>query len=202
MRARTHRHARRARLIGRRIAGLDAVVLDAPERIAYCVAGRPHTIVVSRGALTALGERELDAVLARERAHLAGRHHLVLGAVRGLAAALPRISLFATGAAEIARLLEMCADDTAARHHGSRALLGGLLASPERNPAPTEALGATGIDVLARADRLAAASPSARGARTGAPLAAATALIALGPVTLALLYHAGVVMCGPMVMGV
>src|SRR5260370_1178978 len=100
-------HARMARLVGRRVLGRDAVVLDAPERVAYCVAGRPHTIVVTSAALAALDERHLDAVLAHERAHLVGRHHLLLALTRSLAAILPTVALFRTGAAEVARLLEM-----------------------------------------------------------------------------------------------
>ncbi|WP_430332286.1 hypothetical protein [Rhodococcus sp. ACT016] len=53
----THGHARTARLVGRPIVGRDAVVLDAPQRAAYCVAGRPHAIVVTSAALDVLDDR-------------------------------------------------------------------------------------------------------------------------------------------------
>ncbi len=46
-RASTHEHARAARLAGRHLDGLEAVVLDAPQRLAYCVPGHPNTIVVT-----------------------------------------------------------------------------------------------------------------------------------------------------------
>lgn len=76
-------------MIGRRIDGVDAVVVDAAERAAYCVAGHPDTVVVTSAALDSLTDRNLQAVLAHERAHLAGRHHHVLAFVRALAVAIP-----------------------------------------------------------------------------------------------------------------
>lgn len=115
MRTHTLRHARTARVIGQRLPGTDAVVVDTADRLAYCVAGRPKTIVITTGALDALVPDQLGAVLAHERAHLIGRHHLLLASVRGLAAAAPWMRLFRDGATEIALLLEMCADDSAAR---------------------------------------------------------------------------------------
>ncbi|MVU77955.1 M48 family metalloprotease [Nocardia sp. ET3-3] len=129
LRARRHtlEHARLARMAGRHHPELDAVVLDVDHPAAYCVAGKPHTIVVSRGVLTALEDHHLDAVLSHERAHLDGRHHLLLTLTRGLATVLPRIDLFTVGASEVARLLEMLADDAAARIHGRATVLQALL---------------------------------------------------------------------------
>ncbi|MFI7676325.1 M56 family metallopeptidase [Actinophytocola sp. NPDC049390] len=197
-RASTHEHARMARLAGRHVAGLEAVVLDAPERAAYCVAGRPHTIVVTSAALDALNEPHLDAVLCHERAHLAGRHHLILAVVRGMAAILPRIELFTTGAAEVARLLEMCADDAAARTHGSRTLLGALLALSDAAPIPRGALGATGVGVLTRAQRLAAPPGPVDRMRARLLLTALSALLVVGPLVTVLLTAAGFAMCDPL----
>ncbi|WP_433594178.1 M56 family metallopeptidase [Nocardia sp. CA-145437] len=137
---RSHRsaleHARMARLAGRHHPELDAVILDVDHPAAYCVAGKPHTIVVSRGVLTALDDHHLEAVLSHERAHLTGRHHLLLSLTRGLATVLPRVDLFTIGAAEVARLLEMLADDAAARIHGRDTVLQALLtmaALPEQS---------------------------------------------------------------------
>ncbi|QHE74239.1 Peptidase M48, Ste24p precursor (plasmid) [Rhodococcus sp. WAY2] len=121
LRTRTHGHANRARLIGRRVRGIDAVVIDNPERAAYCAAGRPHAVVITTAALAALDDRQVQAVLAHERAHLAGHHAQILAVLRVLAASMPGITLFTAGAVEVGRLLEMCADDSAARVHGSRA---------------------------------------------------------------------------------
>jgi Zn-dependent protease with chaperone function len=195
-RVRTYEHADAARIVGRRVAGLDAVVLDTPERAAYCVAGRPGTIVVTSSALEVLDDRHLGAVLAHERAHLDGHHHQILAFTRGLAAILPRITLFTAGAAEIARLLEMCADDAAARRHGHDTLLDALLALTGAAPLPRGALGATGSGLLARAERLAA--PAERGDRWRARLALnAVVLLALsGPLITGALAASGLALCG------
>jgi beta-lactamase regulating signal transducer with metallopeptidase domain len=160
-------------------------------------AGRPHTIVVTRGALEALDRPHLDAVLAHERAHLRGRHHLLLAATRGLAGALPRVGLFTAGAAEIARLLEMCADERAARSHDRHLLLGALLALSGAATLPAGALGATGAGLLDRAERL--AGPPLRGQRARARLllSVALALLPTGPMITALLAANDVAVCYP-----
>jgi Zn-dependent protease with chaperone function len=196
----THEHARMTRLAGRHIAGVEAVVLDAPQRVAYCVPGRPNTIVVTSAAVTALDARHLDAVLSHERAHLAGRHHLILALTRGLATILPRLDLVTIGAVEVAQLLEMCADDAAARTHGPATALGALLALSGAAPIPRGALGATGVGVLARATRLATPPRPAQRIRVHLALAAVSTLLAIGPVLTVLLTASGVAMCGP-VMG-
>ena len=142
-RAQTRSHARTALLVGRAIAGpaadaaaagdaaaglaaipakhdgrARAVVLDDPRPAAYCAAGRPAAIVVTSGALAVLDPPQLRAVLAHESAHLAHGHHALATVTRGLAAAFPGVPLFARGAAEVARLAEMSADDTAVRTSG------------------------------------------------------------------------------------
>jgi Zn-dependent protease with chaperone function len=193
-RAHSHGHAERAWLIGRRIDGVDAVVVDAPERAAYCVAGRPNAIVVTSAALDALTDRHLQAVLAHERAHLAGRHHYVLAFARALAAAIPWVTLFSKGAREIARLLEISADDAAARSHGSQTLLDALLALSSGAPIPHGAVGAAGTDVLARAEHLAELGGKSPWT-AGLLLTATTLLIAGGPLTLATLTAAGGMWC-------
>jgi Zn-dependent protease with chaperone function len=196
-RARAHSrgHAERAWLIGRRIEGVDAIVVDAPERAAYCVAGRPNAIVVTSAALDALIDRHLQAVLAHERAHLAGRHHFVLAFARALAAAIPWLPLFSKGAREITRLLEISADDAAARSHGSQTLLDALLALSAGASLPHGAVGAAGTDVLARAEHLAAPSAARNQWTTGLLLTATTLLIAGGPLIPAALPAASAMWC-------
>lgn len=156
-RARAHAHARMAQMVGRRFSDLDAVVIDSDERAAYCTAGRERSVVITRGALAVLDPRQLAAVLAHERAHLGGRHSVVLDLVHSVAAALPGIPLFRVGAVEIGHLFEMRADDVAVREQGRRALLGGLLALG-RHPAPEDTLGAGG-EVAVRAARLVGPPP-------------------------------------------
>lgn len=74
-------------------------------------------------------------------------------ALRGLGVVFPRLTLMTAGAAEVSRLLEMCADDAAVRRYGHRALLTGLMALA--GAAPAGALGAADVAVLSRAERLA-----------------------------------------------
>jgi Zn-dependent protease with chaperone function len=158
--ARTRMHAQAARLAGRELAGTGAVVLDHPRPAAYCVAGRPAAIVVTSGALGVLDEAQLAAVLAHERAHLASRHHLLVLVTRGLAATFPRVPLFTTGSAEVARLAELAADDTAARSASRHDLVAALLAIatgtavPGAAPTARGALAAAACAVPARVQRL------------------------------------------------
>ena len=104
------------------------VVLDDPRPAAYCVAGRPAAIVITSGALALLEPPQLRAILAHERAHLAHGHAALATVTRGLTAAFPGIPLFSAGRAEVERLTEMSADDTAARSAGRPTLAAALLA--------------------------------------------------------------------------
>jgi Zn-dependent protease with chaperone function len=194
MRCRAHQHAHDVRLVGHRTDDSDVVVIDAPRPAAYCVSGRPPAIVVTTAALSALDEPQLAAVLAHERAHLAGHHPTVMTCLRGLATVFPRVTLMAEGAHHVSRLLEMCADDAAARRHGSRALLSGLIALCSCGPA--EALGAADVAVLARANRLAAAPAQLVRTRTQAALISAVAILGSGPVIIAALAASGALLCG------
>jgi len=71
--------------------------------------------VISSAALEALTPDQLAAVMAHERAHLRGHHHLVLAGARSLQRAFPRVPLFAAAPTELAALVEMVADDRAGR---------------------------------------------------------------------------------------
>ena len=155
LRSRSREHANEVLLVGRRTTRPGVVVVDAQRSAAYCVSGRPPAIVVTSAAWSSLVRSELAAVLAHEQAHIAGRHHQILMMLRAMAAALP-LPLMQQGAHAVAELLEMCADDAAARRHGVNPILGGLLAMAEpRHPVPAEGLAAAGTAVAARAMRLA-----------------------------------------------
>jgi Zn-dependent protease with chaperone function len=181
-------------MVGRRTAERDVVILDAAEPAAYCVSGRPPAIVVTTAALGALDDRQLDAVVAHERAHLAGHHPHVVAALRSLAAAFPRLALITDGAQQVSRLLEMCADDVAARRHGRGALLSGLLALS--GVAPAGALGAADIAVLARAERLTAPRAQLARVRSQAALTSTVTAMVAGPLISVALAASGVLMCG------
>ena len=158
-----------------------AFVLDATRPAAYCVPGRPPAIVLTTGALAVLDPEQLTAVLAHERAHLAGRHHLLLAVTRSLAAVAPAVPLFARGSGEVTRLAEMRADDVAARHGARRTLLAALLtmgADAAVVQAPAAWLAATGGVVAARVRRLADPPAPARWLCHGLALTALTLAIA------------------------
>jgi Zn-dependent protease with chaperone function len=157
----------------------DAVVLDAPQPIAYCVPGRPATIVLSSGALDVLDPAQLAAVLAHERAHLAGRHHLLITLTRGLGASFPAVPLFTQGPQEVARLAEMCADDAAARHSGRPTLIAALLAMGTGSAVPVAALAAASCAITARLQRLLEPPGRSRRASYGLALVIVTLLLAL-----------------------
>jgi Zn-dependent protease with chaperone function len=180
----TRSHAEAAFLTGRHV-GPSTVVLDVPQRAAYCVP--PGIIVVTSGALGILAPAQLDAVLAHERAHLAGRHHLLLALTRGLAATFPAVPVFTRGQAEIARLAEMAADDTAVARAGRRPLIEALVAMGTGTAVPARALGAASYAVAARVERL--LEPADRGSlaryRTGL-VAALVVLPALSALVFAL----------------
>jgi Zn-dependent protease with chaperone function/uncharacterized membrane protein len=179
MRSRAHEHARAVRLVGHHTGEADVVMVEAAKPAAYCVAGRPAAIVVTSAARAALDDRQMAAVLAHERAHLAGHHAVIVSTLRALAAAFPRLSLITEGARQVARLLEMCADDVAARRHSSRALLSGLVALTAA--APAEAMSAADLAVLARAERLAAPPQASVKVKTRAALASVIAIMAAAP---------------------
>ena len=54
-------------------------------------AGRP--VVLTSAAVEALDDTQLAAVLAHERAHQRGRHHLLVSLAGSLAAAFPRVPM-------------------------------------------------------------------------------------------------------------
>ena len=194
MRNQTHGHASAVHLVGRRQTGLDAVVIDAPEPAAYCIAGRPHAVVITSAALATLTKPQLEAILAHERAHLDGRHPEIVAVARSLAKTFPGLRLMTEGAHHISRLLEMCADDAAAREHGRQPILDGILALTGATPVPSGAMGAAGVAVLARAERLADARDAGFG--RSALTAAVIAMTAGGPLAALLLAASGTLMCG------
>ncbi len=185
------RHAQTARLVGVPEPALGAVVLDHPQPHAYCVAGRHPTVVLTTGALQALDPGQLEAVLAHERAHLAGHHHVLLAMARIGRQVLPFMPLLRDADAQVARLVELHADDAAARAH-DRGLLAAALVVLATGASPAPALAAAATDVLQRVHRLLGpAEPLSRVRRqllrgTAAALALSPVLLAVAPAVVAL----------------
>ncbi|WP_431676757.1 M56 family metallopeptidase [Kitasatospora sp. KL5] len=127
----------------RTVAGLpvdgDTVVVHDPTPEAFALPGRPGRVVVTSGMLDALGPQEQRALIAHERAHLAGRHHVLSRTVHVAAAAHPALRRLR---APLDLHLERWADEDAARTVGDRPLTaravarGALAATSRRGPGP------------------------------------------------------------------
>lgn len=157
------RHWEMLRLVARQDARhADVLVLDHPIPVAYSLAARRPAIVVSTGARNALSAAELGAVLAHERAHLRQRHHALLLMLDLAHALLPWLPTVRRAKARLPLLLEMAADDTAARTCGRRTLADALcrLAAAPSAPGALGATGGSGADALVeRVRRLESAEP-------------------------------------------
>jgi Zn-dependent protease with chaperone function len=107
------RHRRGLALAGRHDGRLGAVVLDHHDAAAWCLPGAGRQVVLTTAAVEALDEVQLTAVMAHERAHQRGHHHLLVSLAGSLAAAFPRVRAFRQGHEQVARLVELLADDAA-----------------------------------------------------------------------------------------
>lgn len=146
-------HLAGLRLTARRDATLNAYVVEHPVAVAYCLPGRRAGVVLTSAATTALGQDELAAVLAHERAHLRGRHHFLLCGANALAATVPCLPVFAWAATEQAALLELVADDVAAQGGTDLAVARALVLLAD-GTAPAATLAAADREPLARVQRL------------------------------------------------
>lgn len=163
----THRSRPRAR------SGLR--VLDVAEPLAYCLPGVRSRVVVSEGALTALSDSEVGAILEHERAHLRARHDLVLEMFTAVHVAFPRLVRSAHALYAVRLLIELLADDAAVRAEGPTPLARALVACASGR-APRGALAAGGPTTVVRVRRL-GGKPNSRILAAGAYFAAAAVLV-------------------------
>jgi Zn-dependent protease with chaperone function len=178
------RHAQTARLVGHAEQALGAVLVEHSQPAAYCVAGRQPTVILTTAAVQALDADQLDAVLAHERAHLVGRHHRLLALARIGREVFPFLPLMRYAEQQVARLVELHADDAATRARDPRLLATALVVlATTAGPAPALAAGAT--DSVQRIHRLLGPSDPLGRARRQL-LRAAAAALAVAPVLLAL----------------
>lgn len=150
------RHRELLALAGRPAMGLAGVTeLEHGRPFAYCLPGRPGPVVVSSAALRRLDAGQLAAVLAHERAHQASRHHRLVLLAQVLRVGFPWLPAARLARQAVARLVELAADDAAARAQGRRQVAAALAALGE-TPAPEAALGATLVSAGERVSRLVA----------------------------------------------
>jgi Zn-dependent protease with chaperone function len=154
----------------------DVRIIDGDRPAVYCLPGR-RRIVLTTGALTRLDDRELDAVLAHERAHLSGRHHIVLALAAALQRAFPPAGFFGIAARKVAYLVEIAADDAAARRAPRLTVASALLAVATAG-VPAGALGAGGSATAQRIQRLINPPPQPSRAGQAVTYAALTATAA------------------------
>jgi Zn-dependent protease with chaperone function len=151
--ARARRHHRlRLSLVAAPAPQFGAFIVPHHEPAAYCLPGPRGRIVLTTGALGALDDGQLRAVLAHERAHLRGRHHLLVTLAGALSSAFPRVPAFRIACGQVARLAELRADDAASAAAPRLAVAGALLSMSAGTPAA--ALGAAGTADAARVRRL------------------------------------------------
>ncbi len=134
----------------------DALIVEHTAAAAYCLPGRGRRIVLTTATLTALDGDQLSAVLAHERAHLRGHHHLILAGASALERAFPGVAAFRHAHLALVRLVEMLADDSAARKGDRLTVATALVRLGEHGITPAMALGAGGESTLSRVRRLVA----------------------------------------------
>ncbi|MFD9127518.1 M56 family metallopeptidase [Kitasatospora sp. NPDC059571] len=101
-----------------RRTGERLVVLENIRPEAWSLPGSKARLVVTTGALQQLTDRELAAVLSHERGHVRARHHWLAQCAEALATGFPGVGVFSAFRDQVGELVELAADDRAARKHG------------------------------------------------------------------------------------
>ncbi|QZT64951.1 M56 family metallopeptidase [Mycolicibacterium austroafricanum] len=156
-------------------SGAGLRILDVAEPLAYCLPGVRSRVVVSEGALKALSDNEIAAILEHEHAHLRARHDLVLEMFTAVHAAFPRLVRSGHALNAVRLLIELLADDAAVRAEGPTPLARALVACASGR-APRGALAAGGPTTVVRVRRLGGA-PNSRILAAGAYVTAAAVLV-------------------------
>ena len=152
------RHLEIVHLVGHRTAIADVTVIDHPHPAAYVIGARRPVVVITSGAVQRLSDAELAAVIAHERAHAVGRHHLLISVLSVLSEAFPASKLFQQAHVQVAQLVEVCADDVAVRRHArldlARALVSVAEGSATNSRVPSTVLAVSGGHTATRLQRL------------------------------------------------
>lgn len=92
---------------------------QTPELFACAIPGKDSAVVVSHGLRQALTSAQLRAVVAHERAHLRGHHYMAVRAAELYRACVPRLRSSQRLLIASRLLVELIADDDAARKAGA-----------------------------------------------------------------------------------
>ncbi|ONI90932.1 hypothetical protein ALI22I_10905 [Saccharothrix sp. ALI-22-I] len=152
-------HLAALRVAARREPGSPPTLwLDHDEPLAFSLAGTPGVVVATEGLHRRLTHEQVEAVLAHERAHLKGRHHLLVAAGDALSTVLPFLPLFRRAPGVVRELVELAADAAAVRTCGVETVRAALLGvSGDGAPGSALAMGRDSVqvrlDLLARRRR-------------------------------------------------
>lgn len=166
-------------LVAHRDGATGALVIDHSAPYAFCLSGLAPRVVVTSALVAQLSDPQLAAVLAHESAHLRQHHHLVQFVSRVLSSAFGAVAPWLhTAQQQMAYLIELTADDAAARAVGDQPLREALTCLTEAPVRVAAALAASAMSVDDRVVRLQS------GARRLSPLT--TALVTTGLVAVVL----------------
>lgn len=126
-------------------AGTTIRYVDTDQPVAYSFHAPEPTVVISRLLRQQLSRNELDAIIAHERAHLTERHHLALRLANINTACLPAFTPARRLKSSTQFLIELIADDAAARQCGPEVVASALTIMAQLAARP---------DVAVRAERL------------------------------------------------
>ncbi len=122
------------------LGGVEVLYVDSPAFLALAEQFGGRRILMTRGLRDALGAAELRAVLHHERCHLVRRHHLVLRIAAVNVACFPSLRGARAFERSVHLLIEMSADDDAARRCGVEATAAALDTLADLHGSPTAAL--------------------------------------------------------------
>jgi bla regulator protein blaR1 len=162
----------------------DAELLNDPRAVAYCLPGRRPRIVVSAGTLGMLSEVELAAVVEHERGHAAEHHGLVMLPMSALSDLFKWIPYARFAPRAVGELLEMAADDFAARRHSPKSLASALVQLAISGQVPSCALGLASKIVPRRVRRLIDSNRTSR--QTAVVISLAAGAVMMAPLALML----------------
>ena len=154
------------------------LTLDHPSPVAYCLPGIRPRIVISSGTLRLLDQSQLAAVIEHERGHAHERHGLVMLPMTSLTEPFRWIPYARLAPRAVAGLLEMAADDHAARRHAPSSLASALVALSTSATPPRCAFALASLGVNVRVQRLIAPDRTCKRTAIAAGLLGTMAVVA------------------------
>ncbi len=115
-------HLGQSRLLALGAPPGEPLWVDDDRAMAVSIGGRPGLVIATEGLRRQLPPAAVHAALEHERAHLRGRHHVLVAIVETLAAAFPWCPLLREAPAATRDLVELAADARAAGRCGPEAV--------------------------------------------------------------------------------